>query len=394
MIISLKRTPDVRPCDAGDLDRLRWIRREAFRRPLDDEHWLKRGRVLLHDGVVQAGLCLDRTTQFFGGRAVPVTLADTLMVAPEARGRGIGKALLSQVLQEEQRSGSAMFTLYATTLPFYRKLGWELAGARYRYRAPMPSSTTVGESVKVEPWTDADLPDVARCYRETALHTNGFVERSREWWQSKVTFEIHGEPVYRYLVREHGKVTAYVIYTQQQIPSLLHHYSIECRDFIWSTPAGAYSLLNFFAQQRMLAKALCWSGPPDDPLRLLYDQMQVELQWTYHWLSRPVNIPAALEARGYPTDVRGSLDLSVEDAGLPRSSGPVRLSVEEGRARISPGLEGGPSLTPGAFAAIYTGWIRPRDAARLGCLRKATSADLGLLEALFAGPPPWLMDDF
>jgi predicted N-acetyltransferase YhbS len=68
--------------------------------------------------------------QWWCGRAVPMAGVAAVMVAPEDRSRGIGRRLMTVVLDEMAARGYPLSALYPATTPLYRSLGWELAGVR------------------------------------------------------------------------------------------------------------------------------------------------------------------------------------------------------------------------------------------------------------------------
>ena len=70
--------------------------------------------------------------QWWHGRAVPMAGVGGVKVAPEQRGRGTGRALMTEVLRVIADRGYPLSVLYPATAPLYRSLGWELAGGLYR----------------------------------------------------------------------------------------------------------------------------------------------------------------------------------------------------------------------------------------------------------------------
>lgn len=64
-------------------------------------------------------------------------------VAPEARGRGVATALLTELLAVLTGRGYPLSVLYPSTLGVYRSLGWELAGGFYRTEIPGPVLTSL-----------------------------------------------------------------------------------------------------------------------------------------------------------------------------------------------------------------------------------------------------------
>ena len=68
--------------------------------------------------------------QWWLGRAVPMAGVSGVTVAPEYRGRGIGRMLMTALLDEIAAQGYPLSALFPATMPLYRSVGWELAGAR------------------------------------------------------------------------------------------------------------------------------------------------------------------------------------------------------------------------------------------------------------------------
>ena len=77
--------------------------------------------------------------QWWHGRSMPMAGVGGVKVAPEYRGRGVGRALMNGLIPELVARGYPVSTLYPATAPLYRSLGWELAGARHETTVPMPA---------------------------------------------------------------------------------------------------------------------------------------------------------------------------------------------------------------------------------------------------------------
>ena len=63
----------------------------------------------------------------------------SVKVAPEYRGQGAGRRLMTELLAAIAARGYPLAALYPVTMPIYRSLGWELAGGRYRATIPARS---------------------------------------------------------------------------------------------------------------------------------------------------------------------------------------------------------------------------------------------------------------
>ena len=120
-----------RSARSDDADREFW-RAEAARlrrRPA--------GSSALWDGgrLVGAARYLD-LRQWWHGRAVPMAGVGGVKVAPEARGRGVGRALMTELIGAMAERGYSLSRALSGDRALYRSLGWEMAGGFYRAEIP------------------------------------------------------------------------------------------------------------------------------------------------------------------------------------------------------------------------------------------------------------------
>ncbi len=81
--------------------------------------------------------------QWWLGRAIPCAGIASVKVAPEYRGGGIGRRLMTALLDAVAERGYPLSALYPATMPIYRSLGWELAGGKYVATVPARSLRTL-----------------------------------------------------------------------------------------------------------------------------------------------------------------------------------------------------------------------------------------------------------
>jgi predicted acetyltransferase len=96
--------------------------------------------------------------QWWCGRAVPMAGVASVKVAPEDRGRGVARRLMTALLDEVAARGHPLSALYPATMPLYRSLGWELAGVRDTAVIPTRS---LRDLMPPDPVVLAADPDVA-----------------------------------------------------------------------------------------------------------------------------------------------------------------------------------------------------------------------------------------
>ena len=111
-----------------------------------DEGWIRgslepalaAGRCLgAFDGGQLVGSALYHDmTQWWRGRPVPMAGVAGVQVAPEYRGQGVGRAVMTALAQLMTERGYPLSVLYPATMTIYRSLGWEIAGHRHEVVLP------------------------------------------------------------------------------------------------------------------------------------------------------------------------------------------------------------------------------------------------------------------
>lgn len=387
---------EVREYRPEDLERVDALRQEAFRHPMRPAAFARGGgRVLLEDGEIMAVLLLAEMAQFFGGRSVRSSGVTSVMVDPRARGKGLVSHLLRTTLAEQRDAGLPIAILYPSLISAYRRAGFEFAGVTQTYRIPVASLPANGDIAALEPWGEEQFAEVEACYRTYAVTQNGMVDRPRYWWDERVVDPLTMRSTYRYLVRREGRVTGYVIYSQEPDPAQ-HGYAfaIRVRDLVWLDAHAAQAILAFLAANRPFGVHVTWEGPVDEPLGDFFNYDEMKCVERYRWMLRLIDLPAALAARGYPHLVAGSVAFEVSDAVLPDNAGAWRLEVADGAGQLVRIPRATAQLDITTLAALSTGWLPARDAARAGRLRNATAHEIATLELLFHGPKPWLPEAF
>ena len=74
--------------------------------------------------------------QWWHGRSLTMAGVAGVKVAPEERGRGVGRAMMTGLLQRIAERGYPLSVLYPATSTVYRSVGWEVAGGQYQVKVP------------------------------------------------------------------------------------------------------------------------------------------------------------------------------------------------------------------------------------------------------------------
>jgi predicted acetyltransferase len=392
---------EVRTATAEDIDRIFELNMQAYNTP---RAMLERRRALFRPdewlvgdegGRVVATLRGFELPHRFGGGLVNGVAVASVAVAPEARGGGIARALMQELLRRERGAGRAISTLYPATVPLYRRCGYGFSSIYTEWTAPLrafpraDAARATRALPAVEPFDDAALADVAAAYESFAAARNGMPSRDERWWKLRV-LDGGDASVHRYLVREGGEVTGWIVYTQASGKDDWR-FDLNARDFFWTTEGAARALLSFVSHQRSTGKKLHWTGPPTEPLADLFDEDTPELESAFRSMLRLLDVPAAIEARGYPAHVEAEVSIAVDDPQFAENAGPWRVEVSGGTAKVSATDAADARASVQTLASVWSSLLRPADAVRTGGL-EATPRALDALERIFAGPLPWTGD--
>ena len=398
----MARDPEIRTLRGEDLEQVWQLDSEAFHVAADRRdrflRWAAPERFVgAFEGDRLVAQCAALPFgQFFGGRAVPMGGLSSVSVVPDRRGRGLARAVIAAALEDMRERGEVISSLFPATTRLSRGLGWELAGTialrtvepRALQALPEPSG------IRVRPGGADDLPALRACYAECAAGVPGLLDRPAPWWgrlgeswRDRTIFaaedaagEVRGYLVYRQLDGE---------YTQLGGSFRLSVDELMARDR--DASLALWRLLGSWAAQ---AELVHYRGPAEDPLLLLLPEQDVRVLTELRWMTRIVDAEGAVAARGYPPGLDLEAELELSDPLLPANGGRFVLSVRKGRGRLEPGGRGRLRLDAGAFASLYTGWAAPERLAGAGRLEGGTGSERAALAAAFAGPVPWIVEEF
>jgi predicted acetyltransferase len=366
--------------------------REAWRR--GTEMRVAAGRFLgaFLDGRPVGAASWHDMRQWWAGRALPMAGVAGVTIAPDARGRGLGRQLMTEVLGAIAASGYPLSVLYPATMPIYRSLGWELAGGRYRAAIPARSLRSLGlpdlppgpnDSVRADfreaaPGDGAKVSSVLGRAHE-ASRDCGPVTRdvdSIEGWLATNDY-------YRYISDD-----AFLSYRWRQGNEVL-----AVDRAVAATPAAERAMWSILAGHSSIADVIQVGTWPGGPISWLLRERDAQLASLGMWMLRVIDASSAVARRGFGRGVGGSVRMKVEDS-LPENAGAWELAVADGAGKLERAEAAPGALTVGArgLAALYAG--TPVATLRLaGLVAGGSPADDEFLAAAFPGPA-WMLDGF
>ncbi len=312
------------------------------------------------DGPQAAGVAMFHDMrQWWRGRAVRMAGVGGVKVAPEQRGRGTGRALMTELLRVIADRGYPLSVLYPATAPLYRSLGWELAGALYRaviaarslgslLPADGPAQPLQGPPVlrRAGPDDAGRVVGTIGAVHEAARHCGPATFDAatvRRWW-------LADENLFCYLAAD-----GFLGYGWHE-----EHRNLSVRMALAGSAETTRALWSTVGSHAPMAKDVRAVVSPDDPLAWLTREPDLGLASRWQWMLRVIDGPAAIAGRGFPAPAEVAVGLQIDDAQLPGNAGQWTLEVSGGKGVLSHGISeaapGGPvRLGARGFAALYGG---------------------------------------
>lgn len=339
--------------------------------------------------------------QWWHGRSLPMAGVAAVMVAPEFRGRGVGRTLMTEVLDAIARRGYPLSVLYPATTPIYRSLGWELAGGDYRVALPARSlrSLLAPDISRNTAGTLADEP-------AGGLHAAPFGRATPDDAEAVIEVVGRAHELARHSgpnTRDAASVAAWLadpeLYAYLAPDGFLAYrwgqgHEIGVERIVAATERTLRELWSIVASHSSIADTVTARVGPGDPIFWLTREPDTYLKFHEMWMLRLVDVAAAIRGRGFPLSAQLSLPLSIQDDSRDSNAGLWELSVTGGRGTLVHAPEATRPLTIGVrgLAALYGG--TPMASLRLAGLASGgqPAAD-SELDGAFGGAS-YLLDSF
>ncbi|MGH1550525.1 GNAT family N-acetyltransferase [Leifsonia poae] len=327
-----------------------------------------------------------------GGARVDSWAISSVTVAPTHRRRGIATALLGGELRTAHALGLPLAILTVSESVIYGRWGF----------GPATWATAWSVDTKRVRWVGGDTPGrlsftEPEDYEETGAQVLDRVMAARPgeiglepYLAKRLVGPLKGDPeadkarLVRYDSAD-GEPEGFVSYSLKGGDEDFTRHTVEVRYLAAATPEALRALWRFLLELDLVAEVKVWTRGVDEPLQALVNDVRgahvTDLE-DHLWV-RILDVPAALQARTYERD--GSLVLEVADE-LGFAAGRYRLTVQEGRATVSPTEDAADVTLP--VTALGSGYLG-HDVVRGLALAGRIQGDADALDRLFrtAVPP-------
>ncbi len=361
------------------------------------------------DQLVGSALYHD-LRQWWHGRPVPMAGVAGVQVAPEYRGQGVGRAVMTALAQLMTERGYPLSVLYPATMTIYRSLGWEVAGHRHEAVLPARALSAMARPDPKIP-KNAGTPAIRRPGPDDAAEVIEVIGRAHAGARDCGPVTWDEATMRRWLTRP-GRYADSERYAYLAPDGFLGYRWRRGNDEIFvdrlvaASAATTQALWAVTASNSSVAEIVRAQVGPSDPLWWMLREQDANIAERESWMLRLLDAPAAIAARGFPAaDL--AVPLQITDDLLAANSGRWELTVTAGAGRLSryrtdpvtppaaaacPGGQTSLAMSARGLAALYAG-------TPVATLRRAGLADGGspaadaALDAAFAATP-YMLDGF
>lgn len=349
---------------------------------------------------VLGGMLMAPMAQWFGGRSLPMIGLAGVAMTTERRGTGEGAAMMRAALREIRRRGAAISTLYPSTVPFYRKVGYERAGARFlvSFRPSEIDARGPDDGLTVTRVPAVRTPEMTALQRRWAARHDGALDRGPYIWDRALT-PPREPPATTFAIRRGTDLVGHLAVLNKTFDG--HDTELKIVDACAEDGAAAARILRIVAGYRSMASVVRWQMHLPSLFSMSLADRTHEVRLVDHWLVRVVDAHAALAARGYARKVQARVAIALDDPLFPEHHGRFVLDVEGGVGRVLPGAtpagssatEGTVELGPRGLAGLFAGFMSASELRRLGVLDGSDGA-IEALDAAFRGSLPTMEEAF
>lgn len=357
------------------------------------------------------GKASDRPFEsWYGGRRVSTSGLASVVVQPEARGRGVARTLLADVLARAHARGAVISTLYATAPGIYRGLGFGYAGAYTWVAVPTAALAAVrppAHDVRLERADSAAWPDMLACYTSWAREHDGPLSRADAGYPAPpAELDSHAVTLARATDGAlAGEVVGFAVW--RRTSGHLADGELVVPVLVATSADAARALLRSLGSHASAAPHAKIQGAGEDLLPWLLPTKNFPVVDWRPYLLAVLDVAGAVAARGWAPGV--AVGVTVEVAGLPvpGQDGTYRIEVADGRAGVERldavpargpaegGRAGAARITAQGLGMLYAGC--PAARLRLAGHLTGSEASMPQLDALAlaaAGRPFAIRDYF
>ena len=278
------------------------------------------------DGLVSGGFQIFYTPVTCRGSVFKCAGMSGVAVAPAARKRHIGSAMMISGIEHMHGTGETVTNLHAAHEIFYRRFGWECCGRDVHMTCPVPLFPKMDCPLPICQLSVENWSAFEPAYEKFAYRYSGMRTSRKGFGLSRLT-QTGGTPPFVFAAGD--PVEAYALLR------LTSNKDLDVIEFVWSTLEGYESILATLAGVGINRQAITWAEPSNGPfLSSKWFTRGITARLPDPSMFRVINVPDSLT--GLSTTESGTFTMVIDDEILPSNRGPWRVSYSPEGVHVEP----------------------------------------------------------
>jgi len=394
----------IRELTTDDADASLRASRDAFGGPIQERSAFTIGNGVQRWGIFDGELLAAKVNardylSMIGGREVSTAGVAGVLVAPEYRGTGLARRLMTHLLSQAREAGAAVSTLFRTAPALYRSLGYEQV-AELTF-GELPAAALRGLKVRppttVRRATVEDGPAIRSVYSRIAAAGSCLLTRTGPCFPATDQDMLDHFDGITVAVDADGYISGYVSWNRGE------NYGpagqLDVSELHARSGAALESLLAVVGSFEAVTFTIRFRTSGTDPIHWLIPGPGWSVSRVDPYLLRVVDLSGAVAQRGWPAGLTVDIPMMVDDPICPWNSGDHRLVLNGGDGRLEPGADsssgaGGYRIGPRGLGVLMAGGVTTARLRHAGLIEGGSAAGDVALDAAMAGPRPAILDYF
>lgn len=233
---------------------------------------------------------------------------------PEFAGRGLIHSLMKECLEHMREEKQTISFLYPYSIPFYRKMGWEIVSDKLTFRikdTQLPKKNQVSGIVER---VDLEHEDLKNVYKYFAVQRHGCLIRDELSWAEYWRWEVDDIIAAIYYNKEH-KPLGYLVYS-------IENEIFNIREMIYLNAEAKHGIWNYISSHFSMITEVKGENYTGEPLAFLLEDSEITESIEPYIMARIVDVKEFI--LDYPFQVMPDelhINLQIEDNMAPWNNG-------------------------------------------------------------------------
>jgi predicted acetyltransferase len=240
-----------------------------------------------YKGRLASQICVYPMKVNFFGEPYPMGGITGVATYPEYTGKGLIHSLMAECLKYMRKEKQTMSFLYPYSIPFYRKMGWEIISDKMTFTIESKQLPKCERVTGMVERVGRDNEDFKNVYKEFASQNHGCLIRDELVWSE-------------YWRWDNDDVIVAVYYTDVHVPTGFMVYNIEnnifhIKEMIYLNSEAENGLWNYICAHQSMIHEVQGANYSGEPIAFLFPDSKITETIRPYFMGRIVDLEAFMQ---------------------------------------------------------------------------------------------------